>query len=143
MNFQMPVSSFQDEQTMSQKRYQELIVWQKAMELSRVIYQVTKSFPEDERFGLTSQLRRASISIPSNIAEGQGRLTAGEFRQFLGTARGSAFEVETQIQLALDLEYLSTAEASNLLELTSEVSRMLNGLIRSLQTGNRKLETGN
>ncbi len=116
MNFQMPVSSFQDEQTMSQKRYQELIVWQKAMELSRVIYQVTKSFPEDERFGLTSQLRRASISIPSNIAEGQGRLTAGEFRQFLGTARGSAFEVETQIQLALDLEYLSTAEASNLLE---------------------------
>lgn len=128
---------------MSQKRYQELIVWQKAMELSRVIYQVTKSFPEDERFGLTSQLRRASISIPSNIAEGQGRLTAGEFRQFLGTARGSAFEVETQIQLALDLEYLSTAEASNLLELTSEVSRMLNGLIRSLQTGNRKLETGN
>jgi four helix bundle protein len=139
----MPVSSFQDEQTMSQKRYQELIVWQKAMELSRVIYQVTKSFPEDERFGLTSQLRRASISIPSNIAEGQGRLTAGEFRQFLGTARGSAFEVETQIQLALDLEYLSTAEASNLLELTSEVSRMLNGLIRSLQTGNRKLETGN
>jgi four helix bundle protein len=128
---------------MSQKRYQELIVWQRAMELSRAIYQVTKSFPDDERFGLTSQLRRASISVPSNIAEGQGRLTRGEFKQFLGTARGSVFEVETQIQIATDMKYIGAVECSQLLELTSEISRMLNGLIRSLETGNRKLETGN
>lgn len=139
----MAVSSFQNQKSMSQKRYQELIVWQKTMELSKAIYIATKSLPDEERFGLTSQLRRASVSIPSNIAEGQGRLTAGEFKQFLGTARGSVFEVETQIQLASDLEYFSTGEASQLFELTSEVSRLLNGLIRSLQTGNRKPETGN
>lgn len=138
----MAVSSFQKEK-MSQKRYQELIVWQKAMELSKAIYRVTKSFPDDERFGLTSQLRRASVSIPSNIAEGQGRLTVGEFRQFLGTARGSVFELETQVQLASELGYIPPNDAERLIELTSEVSRLLNGLIRSLQTGNRKLETGN
>ncbi len=142
MSFQMAVSSFQREK-MSQKRYQELIVWQKAMELSKAIYRVTKSFPDDERFGLTSQLRRASVSVPSNIAEGQGRLTAGEFNQFLGTARGSVFEVETQVQLASDLGYIPANDAEQIIELTSEVSRLLNGLIRSLQTGNRKLETGN
>ena len=139
----MAVSSFQNEKSMSQNRYQELIVWQRAMELSKAIYIATKSLPDEERFGLTSQLRRASLSIPSNIAEGQGRLTAGEFRQFLGTARGSVFEVETQFQLALDLGYFSSGEASQLFGLTSEVSRLLNGLIRSLQTGNRKPETGN
>ena len=138
----MAVSSFQKNR-MNQKRYQDLIVWQKAMELSKAIYNVTKSFPDDERFGLTSQLRRASVSVPSNIAEGQGRLTPGEFKQFLGHARGSVFEVETQIQLAAELDYITQPQVEELLERTSEVSRLLNGLIRSLQTGNRKLETGN
>lgn len=139
----MAASSFQNEKPMSQKRNPELIVWQKAMELSKAICIATKSLPDEERFGLTSQLRRASLSRPSNIAEGQGRLTAGEFKQFLGTARGSGFEVETQVQPALDLGFFSSGEASLLFELTSEVSRLLNGLIRSLQTGNRKPETGN
>ena len=138
----MVVSSFQNEK-MSQKRYQDLIVWQKAMELSRAIYLVTKSFPDDERFGLTSQLRRASVSIPSNIAEGQGRLTPGEFKQFLGTARGSVFEVETQVQIASDIGYITPSKTDQLIKQTSEVSRMLNGLIHSLPAGNRKLETGN
>ena len=142
MSFQDAVSGFQ-QRTMSQKRYQELIVWQKAMELSKAIYHVTKSFPSDERFGLTSQLRRAAVSVPSNIAEGQGRLTPGEFKQFLGHARGSVFEVETQVQLAAELDYIGQAESIQLIERTSEVSRMLNGLIRSLQSGNRKPETGN
>jgi four helix bundle protein len=142
VSFRMAVSSFQKEK-MSQKRYQELIVWQKAMELSKAVYQLTKSFPDDERFGLTSQLRRASVSVPSNISEGQGRLTAGEFKQFLGTARGSVFEVETQIQLAAAFGYIANLEADRIIDQTSEVSRMLNGLIRSLQTGNRKLEAGN
>ena len=142
MSLHLAVSVFQNEK-MSQKRYQELIVWQKAMELSKAIYRLTKSFPDDERFGLTSQLRRASVSVPSNIAEGQGRLTAGEFKQFLGTARGSVFEIETQVQLASELDYIPANDAAQIIEMTSEVSRLLNGLIRSLQTGDRKLETGN
>ena len=117
------------------KRYQELIAWQRAMEMARAVYKATKQFPDDERFGLTSQIRRAAVSVASNIAEGQGRLTAGEFRQFLGQARGSAFEVETQIQLASDLGYIPAQQAAKLIELTSEVSRLLNGLIRSISTG--------
>ena len=129
MSFQIAVSSFQNE-NMSQKRYQELIVWQKAMELSKAIYRVTKSFPADERFGLASQLRRASVSVPSNIAEGQGRLTAGEFKQFLGTARGSVFEVETQVQLATELGYIPANDAEQIIELTSARAQ-----ITVLQTG--------
>ena len=117
------------------KRYQELMVWQKSMVLSKLVYQTTREFPADERSGLTSQLRRAAVSIPSNIAEGQGRLTRGEFKQFLGHARGSVFEVETQIQLAVDFDYIDARLANSVLDLSSEVSRMLNGLIRSLSTG--------
>jgi four helix bundle protein len=135
---------------MSSSRYQDLVVWQKAMLLVKSVYQLTKRFPDDERFGLTSQLRRAAVSIPSNIAEGQGRLTKGEFKQFLGTARGSVFEVETQLLLAVDLNYIDQASAQSTLELSGEVSRMLNGLIKSLgdqpapgRTGNSKPETGN
>jgi len=74
------------------------VAWQKAMELSKAVYEVTRKFPSDERFGLTNQLRRAAVSVPSNIAEGRGRLTQGEFLQFLGIARGSALEVETQLE---------------------------------------------
>lgn len=135
---------------MSNSRYQDLVVWQKAMNLAKTVYQLTKRFPDDERFGLTSQLRRAAVSIPSNIAEGQGRLTKGEFKQFLGTARGSVFEVETQLLLASDLNYIDPAASQSILELTGEVSRMLNGLIKSLENsvhsgraGNLKPETGN
>ena len=135
---------------MSNSRYQDLVVWQKAMSLAKAVYQLTKGFPDDERFGLTSQLRRAVVSIPSNIAEGQGRLTKGEFKQFLGTARGSVFEVETQLLLASDLSYIDPVVSKTTLELSGEVSRMLNGLIKSLenrvdsgQSGNSKPETGN
>ncbi len=135
---------------MSSSRYQDLVVWQKAMSLAKAVYQLTKKFPDDERFGLTSQLRRAVVSIPSNIAEGQGRLTKGEFKQFLGTARGSVFEVETQLLLASDLNYIDPVVSKTTLELSGEVSRMLNGLIKSLenrvnsgQSGNSKPETGN
>ena len=77
--------------------YRDLVAWNKAMELVTEIYRVTKQFPKEELFGLMSQLRRAAVSIPSNIAEGKGRLSKGEFRQFLGNARGSLAEVETQI----------------------------------------------
>jgi four helix bundle protein len=80
--------------------YRDLVVWNKAMELVTEIYRVTHNFPKEELFGLMSQLRRAAVSIPSNIAEGKGRISKGEFRQFLGNARGSLAEVETQILIA-------------------------------------------
>ena len=86
--------------------YRDLVAWNKAMELVTEIYRVTNNFPKEELFGLMSQLRRAAVSIPSNIAEGKGRLSKGEFRQFLGNARGSLAEVETQILIAQNLSYL-------------------------------------
>ena len=116
------------------KDFRELIVWQKAMEMVTEVYRQTKSFPKEEVYGLTSQLRRAAVSVPSNIAEGQGRLTSGEFRQFLGNAKGSLAELETQLMIARNLCYL--ADPQPLLEQTSEVARLLNGLLRSLTTDN-------
>ena len=114
------------------RHYRDLIAWQKAMELVKGIYPVTRRFPDDEKFGLTSQLRRAAVSVPSNIAEGQGRLTSGEFRQFLGHARGSLFEAETQLILATDFGYIAGSDADLLLNQSAEISRVLNGLIQSL-----------
>lgn len=111
--------------------YGDLIVWQKAMELVTKIYHVTREFPKDELFGLVNQIRRAAVSIPSNIAEGQGRLSAKEFRQFLGNARGSLAELETQIKIACNLQYLAESDVQILLESASEVGRLLNGLITS------------
>jgi four helix bundle protein len=112
--------------------YKDLIAWQKAMDLVEEIYKTTRTFPKDELYGLTSQLRRAGVSVPSNIAEGQGRLTAGEFKQFLGHARGSLLEVETQISLAGRLQYISHEEMNRLFMLSAEVGRILNGLIASI-----------
>lgn len=88
------------------KSYKDLVVWQKAMKLVTDVYAATKKFPKDEAFGLSSQARRAAVSIPSNIAEGQARLSEKEFRYFLGNARGSLMELETQIQVAENLGYL-------------------------------------
>src|SRR5512138_1747723 len=89
--------------------YRDLIAWQKAVRFVVLIYQITALFPKDERFGLISQLRRAAVSIASNIAEGRGRLTPGEFRQMLGNARGSLLEVETQLHIAAELDFLPRA----------------------------------
>ena len=114
--------------------FRSLVVWQKAIAFVTELYRATQSFPNEERFGLTSQLRRASVSIPSNIAEGQGRLTRGEFRQFLGHAKGSICEVETQLTIAHNLVYLN--ELAVLLEKLHEVARLLNGLLNSLATEN-------
>ncbi|MFZ0050884.1 MAG: four helix bundle protein [Desulfobaccales bacterium] len=113
--------------------YMDLIGWQKAMDLVTQIYRLTKKLPKEEMFGLTSQLRRAAVSIPSNIAEGQGRLSKGEFRVFLGNARGSLSELETQIMIANNLEYIDEPEATVLLEMASEAGRILNGLIASMK----------
>jgi four helix bundle protein len=114
-------------------RYQDLIVWQKAKAFASEVYRATEPFPKAEIYGLTSQLRRAAVSVPSNIAEGQGRLTKGEFCNFLGQARGSPLEVETQLAIAVDLQLLGEAEFKKLEERSSEVLRLLNGLIESLR----------
>ena len=102
------------------------------MELVTATYQASVKFPKDEVFGLTSQLRRAAFSIPTNIAEGQGRLSEKEFRHFLGQSRGSLMEVETQLQIAQNLGYLANGDTTHLLQKCAEVGRILNGLIASI-----------
>jgi four helix bundle protein len=114
------------------QHYRDLLVWQKAIALVTDIYRLTQSFPREELYGLTSQIRRAAVSIPSNIAEGQGRLTRGEFRQFLGQARGSYAELETQLIIAQNLGYMPDPVDS--FDHLAEVGRLLNGLLSSLPT---------
>ena len=126
---------------MVKRDYRDLVVWQKAMEMVTEIYRITQAFPREEIYGLTSQIRRAAISIPSNIAEGQGRLTRGEFRQFLGHAKGSLAELETQILIAQNLGYIQNP--SPLLDRVAAVARLLNGLLNSLATTNRQPTTDN
>lgn len=118
---------------MKAKSYRELIVWQKAMDLAATIHPVAMSFPKAEMFGLTSQLNRAAVSVPSNIAEGQGRRTTADFLHFLGIAKGSLNELETQVTLALRYDYLQEAAHDHLLQRSAEVGRMLNGLIEALE----------
>lgn len=114
------------------RSYKDLVAWQKSMDLVTATYRATAGFPKDELFGLTSQLRRAAVSIPSNIAEGQGRLSEKEFRYFLGQARGSLMEVETQLQIAENLGYLQKEKTASLLQSCAEVGRILNGLLASV-----------
>jgi four helix bundle protein len=110
--------------------YTKLEVWQKSRALARDIYKASESFPPDEKFGLTHQIRRAVVSIPSNIAEGEGRGSGRDRRSFILIARGSAFEVETQLFLAEDLRYISSEKAIELRQRASQIARMLSGLIR-------------
>ena len=109
--------------------YQNLIVWQKAMDLTDEIYMLAKLLPKEELFSLSDQMRRAAVSIPSNIAEGRGRQTEKEFRQFLSIAKGSVFEVETQIRIAIRQSYFSIDAAQAALALCDEVGKMLTVLI--------------
>ncbi|MDP1996867.1 MAG: four helix bundle protein [Gallionella sp.] len=113
-------------------RYNELVVWQKAMDMVTEIYKITATFPSDERFGLSSQARRAAVSIPSNIAEGHGRKATGAYLNHLSIAHGSLMELETQVQIALRLNFVSADETSVLLAQTDEIGKMLNGLKKSL-----------
>jgi four helix bundle protein len=114
--------------------YRDLIVWQKAIAMVTEVYRSTHCFPREETYGLTSQLRRAAVSVASNIAEGQGRLSRREFRQFLGQARGSLIEMETQVVIAGNLGYLAPETSKLLMDRSGEVSRLLHRLIESLQT---------
>jgi four helix bundle protein len=112
--------------------YRDLVVWKKSMTLVLDVYRSTQAFPKPETYGLVAQLRRAAVSIPSNIAEGQARLSTAEFKQSLGHARGSLMEVETQILISQELGYLERDQSENLLNSSAEVGRILNGLLNSL-----------
>jgi four helix bundle protein len=111
--------------------FRNLAVWQRAIEMSLAIYNLTSSFPDSERFGLTNQLRRAGVSVASNIAEGYGRSTKGEYVQFLGHARGSNSEIETQLVIAKALGFGSKQTLRATEELCNEVGRMLGALMKS------------
>ena len=113
-------------------KFNDLIAWRRAMDFVEEIYKVTQRFPKEELFGLTSQLRRAVVSIPSNIAEGQSRRSSKEFLQFLGIARGSLGEVETQILIATRLHYIPEEVSVPLLGRSSELGRILNGLSNAI-----------
>ena len=113
--------------------FRNLEVWQRAIELTLAVYKLAATFPDSERFGLTSQLRRAAVSVASNIAEGYGRSTRGEYVLFLGHARGSISEVETQIVIAKALEFGSKEDLRNAESLCNQVGRMLRGLMKSLR----------
>jgi len=115
------------------RSYRDLVAWQKAMKFVTAIYEVTQRFPSEERYGLTNQLRRASVSVPSNIAEGQARFSQKEFHHFLSMARGSLVEIETQLLIARNLKYLQPAKAEDLLATADELGRILNGLISSIK----------
>ena len=117
---------------MKVRNYQQLIVWQKAMDLVEQIYASSKGFPREELYGLTSQLRRAAVSIPPNIAEGQGRRTTADFVRHLSISYGSLRELETQTLIAARLRYLTKERCQDILEMAGEVGRLLNGLMSSL-----------
>ncbi len=115
------------------RSYRDLIVWQKAIDLVSEIYRLTINFPKEEIFGLVSQMRRAAVSIPSNIAEGHARLSRKEYQYFLGNSRGSLAELETQIIIARNLDFLKEPEMQRLLDQAAELGRILNGLLSSLR----------
>lgn len=122
------------EPTTKIKSYKDLLVWQKALHLVKMIYQATKKFPTDARFGLVFQTRRAAVSVPSNIAEGQTRRTTGEFIQFISHAEGSLAELETPLLISLDLGFINATAVDPLLASIDEPQRMLNSLRHRLAT---------
>ena len=115
------------------KTYRDLLVWQKAMVFVTEIYRKTKSFSKEEVYGLTSQIRRCAVSIPSNIAEGYGRNSTSDYVRFLQIASGSLYELQTQLEISANLEYLNKNEVENLYSLSREIERMLSSLIRKLR----------
>jgi len=114
------------------KSFRDLIVWQRSIQMCVVIYRFTRIFPADEMYGLRSQLRRASVSVASNIAEGYGRKSRGEYLQFLGMSRGSNYEVQTQLVIARELEFGLEIERAKCVRLSIEIDKLLNSFIKSL-----------
>ena len=116
----------------STRSYKDLVVWQKGIALAKVVYRITQAFPTEQKFGLVAQMRRAVVSIPSNIAEGQARHTTGEFIQFISHAEGSLAELDTQLILSLELQFCRDQAGTPTFELIEELRRMLNALRRKL-----------
>ena len=114
------------------RSYKDLLVWQKGIALAKLLYVITRGFPAEEKFGLIAQMRRAAVSVPSNIAEGQARHTTGEFIQFISHAEGSVAELDTQLILAVELQFCRAADAAPSFQLIEELRRMLNTLRRKL-----------
>jgi len=118
---------------MNTHNFLELKIWQKSMTLSKALFVMTKSFPNDEKFGLTSQINRAGVSIPSNIAEGTSRNSNKDFARFLQISLGSCFEIETQVMLAYQFEYVSKEKSNELINLVKEVQKMIKGFMYTLK----------
>jgi four helix bundle protein len=118
---------------MAVTHFKELIAWQKAMDLVELVYTQTRGYPREEVYGLTNQTRRAAVSVPSNIAEGQGRRTTRDFLHYLSIAYGSLCELETQILIGQRLDYLNSTSATSVLVLSAEVGRLINGLSKALE----------
>ena len=116
------------------RSYKDLLVWQKGIELAKIVCRLTRNYPSEEKFGLVAQMRRASVSIPSNLAEGQARHTTGEFIQFISHAQGSVAELDTQLILSIELGFCATASAEPAFGLIMELRKMLNVLRRKLST---------
>lgn len=125
------------------RSYRDLIVWKKSIALVGTIYSSTRSFPKAEMYGLTAQIRRAGISIPANIAEGQGRNSKGEFLQFLGIAQGSLAELETLLEISRNLKYLTSSDVDALWTDCDEIGKLLAGLKHSLTSAQSQLKTKN
>lgn len=113
--------------------YRDLIVWQKSMSLVTLIYKLVARLPENEKYGLTPQIKRSAISIPSNIAEGYGRNYKKDYSRFLQIARGSLFENQTQLEIAVNLDFIEAIDLEEIKELSIEVEKMLNSLIKKLE----------
>ena len=118
------------------KSFRDLLVWQRAIQLSVAIYRLTQGFPREEVYGVTSQMRRSAVSVPSNIAEGHGRLSTGEYRQFLGIARGSNFELQTQLEIARALEFGNSKLLDEAEGLSHEVGKMIHGVLEGTKDKN-------
>jgi four helix bundle protein len=121
-------------QTVGKQGYQDLVVWQKAMELVTAVYGITRDWPHEEQYWLTSQVRRAAVAIPSNLAEGHGRSGRREFAHYVSIAYGSLCELETQLLIAERLDYSDAAATESLMKRIADVRRLTNGLLRSLQS---------
>jgi four helix bundle protein len=115
------------------KTFRELVVWQKSMDLVTEIYEKTRNFPDEEKYGLTNQIRRASVSIPSNIAEGFGRKSDGDFARFVSIAMGSNYEVQTQLEIARNVGFMDSSQLNLLVEKLEEIDKMLKGLKSKLK----------
>lgn len=114
------------------KSYRDLIVWQKSVEMVTLVYKLLKQFPDDEKFGLTSQIKRSSVSIASNIAEGYGRNYTKDYIRFLNISRGSLYEMQTQFQISLNLDFINESDLNEIKDMSIEIEKMLNSLISKL-----------